>query len=832
MACCSQAQPVITQQPANQSVILGGNATFSVTVTGTGPFTYQWRLNGNNLPNNIITTVAGGQLFDGQAATNVILNSPQGAAADAAGNLFIADMNNHVVRKVDTNGVAKIVAGVGVLGFAGDNGAATNALFSQPVAVALDTNGNLFITDQGNNRVRKVDTNGTITTVAGNGGIAFGFSGAATNAGLNQPVGITLDNFGYLYIADSANQVIRLVNPSGNISSVAGNNFTFGGAGGFSGDNSLATSAKLNYPSGVTVDASGNMFIADSSNSRIRRVNTGGIITTFAGNGAFGYSGDGGSATAASLNSPNSVSVDTKSNLYVADTVNNRIRKITNNIITTVAGNGVAGFAGDGGLATNASLLFPQSVTADKKGNFFIADMANRIRKVGTNAIINTLAGKALNDGDAAVNATLNLPTGAMRDSAGNFYVADTSNHRVRKIDTNGIISTYAGNGVPTFAGDGGAATNASLYYPYGVAVDSADNLYIADQVNRRIRKVDTNGIISTVAGKGTSSFSGDGGAATNAGIFPYGIAVDAAGDLFIADPLNSRLRKVDTNGIIRTVAGNGNFSYSGDGGQATNAGGISPNGVASDSLGNLFIAGANSRIRKVNTNGIITTIGGNGTFGDSGDGGPGTNAQIKYPFGISVDPVGNVFFTDATSARIRKIGTNGMITTIAGNGVQGIAIDNLSANSTSLSLPRGVLFDQLGSLYITDTGANRFRKISYLEYANQPSFTVTNATTGLVGNNYSVVITSASGSVTSSVANINLQLPPVTPVLLANSNLISFTWNAVSNLTYQLQSATNLTAPVWQNLGSPVTATSNAVSASDVLGTDAQHFYRVHLVP
>jgi len=827
LSLTSIAQPVITNQPVNQTAILGGNATFSVMAIGIGPLTYQWQLNGTNLPNNIVTTMAGGNLNDGLAVTNTILNAPQGSAVDAAGNLYIADTYNHVIRKVSTNGLSRVVAGVGVGGFAGDGGAATNAYLYEPSTVAVDTNGILYIADWGNNRIRMVDTNGTITTVSGNGS-SFGTGSVATNTGLDSPFGVAVDNAGNFYIADTYYQIIRKVTSSGTISTVAG---MFSWPGGYGGDGSLATSAQLNYPNGVAVDTTGNIYIADTSNQRIRKVNTSGIISTIAGTGAAGYSGDAGSATSAKLNSPNMVTVDTTGNIYIADTGNHCIRKITNGIITTVAGNGVAGFSGDGGLATNANLTSPEGVTVDKFGNLYIADWSQRIRKVGTNGVITTVAGTNLNDGALAINATLSLPAQAVQDATGNFYVADTANQRIRKIDPNGIISTFAGNGFPTYAGDGGPATNASMYYPNGVAMDAAGDLFISDQ-SKRIRKVDTNGVITTVAGKGTIAFSGDGGAATNAGFYPYALALDSAGNLFIADSVNFRIRKVDTNGIITTVAGKGTFSYSGEGGQATNAGIGSPSALALDTSGNLFIGSSTAyRILKVDTNGILKTVAGNGAFGDSGDGGAATNAQFKTPFGMTTDPSGNLYFSDSGSARIRKVGTNGIITTVVGNGALGFPTDNVCGASAGLSGPRGLMIDSNGNLLFVDQGANRLRKVANLEYADQPTFTVTNVTTASLSNSYSVVITSTSGSVTSSVVTLNVQLPPIAPYKASNG-IYHFTWSAVSNQTYQLQFATNLALPVWQDLGSPITATNNSVSTTDTNGADSQCFYRVRLWP
>ena len=637
------AQPIITNQPVNQPVIWGSNATFTVGVGGTGPFTYQWLLNGTNLPNNIVTTIAGGNLNDLRPATNTILNAPTSVAVDGTGIIFIADTYNNVIRKVDTNGLAQIIAGNGTGGFAGDGGPASNAFMIQPTALAVAPNGNLFIADLGNNRIRQVDPNGIITTVAGNGYLPSPGS-VATNAGLNYPYGVALDSSGNVYIADTYNQIIRKVTPSGAISTVAG---TYS-VSSFGGDGFYATSAFLNYPNSVAVDNSGNVYIADTSNQRIRKVTAStGRISTIAGNGTAGYSGDGSSATSAKINNPNAVCLDTNGNIYIADTGNHCIRKITNGVISTVAGNGNLGFSGDGGYALSATLAFPTGITADAFGNLYITDASQRVRKVAANGIITTVAGTNLNDGSLAGNATLNVPAQVAQDATGNFYIADCANHRIRKMDTNGIISTFAGNGFPLYTGDGGPATNAGMYFPNGIALDAAGNVFISDQ-SRRIRKVDTNGVITTVAGKGTGIFSGDGGSATNAGFNPIAFVVNKIGEIFIADGFNNRVRKVDTNGIITTVAGNGSFSssYTGEGGPATNAAISSPYCLAVDAAGNLFIGCVPaSRILKVDTNGIIRSVAGNGSYGDSGDGGPATSAQLNYPMGLTLAPDGSTLY-------------------------------------------------------------------------------------------------------------------------------------------------------------------------------------------
>ncbi|MBI3378080.1 MAG: hypothetical protein HY035_06750 [Nitrospirae bacterium] len=332
-------------------------------------------------------------------------------------------------------------------------------------------------------------------------------------------------------------------------------------------------------------------------------------------------------------------------------------------IIDTIAGNGQSGFSGDGGPATQAMLSNPYGAVVDSAGNIYIADLSNqRVRKVDAAGIITTAAGNGQGgfsgDGGAATQASFQYPFGIAVDSAGNIYITDTSNHRIRKVDTSGVITTVAGNGQYGFSGDGGSAIQARLYYPFGVTVDTVGNIYIADLGNQRIRKVDTNGVITTAAGDGESGFSGDGGPAISARLNnPYGVTADNAGNIYIADFQNQRIRKVDTSGIITTVAGNGQYGFSGDGGPATQAMLYYPFGVAVDSAGNIYIADHdNHRIRKVDTSGIITTVAGTGQYGFSGDGGAPTQAMLNHLNGVAVDTGWNVYIADTSNNRIRKI--------------------------------------------------------------------------------------------------------------------------------------------------------------------------------
>ena len=331
------------------------------------------------------------------------------------------------------------------------------------------------------------------------------------------------------------------------ITTVAGN-----GTAGYTGDGGQATAAELKYLACIACNAVGNIYIADGGNNCVRMVTTGGIITTIAGNGTSGYTGDGGQATAAELKSPHGIAFDAVGNIYITDQANNRVRKVTTSgIISTVVGNGTQGYTGDGGLATAAELFGPMGIIFDSMGNMFIADDGNNcIRKVTTGGIISTIAGNGISgysgDGGAATAAQLHFPDGLAFDATGNLYIADIQNNCIRKITTGGIISTVAGSGTAGFSGDGGAATMAKLHYPSGVTFDNLGNMYIADNSNNHIRQVNTSGIINTVAGNGTCSYSGDGGPAVSAELCgPGSIAFDASGNLYIGDQYNNRIRKV-----------------------------------------------------------------------------------------------------------------------------------------------------------------------------------------------------------------------------------------------------------------------------------------------
>jgi uncharacterized protein (TIGR03437 family) len=427
------------------------------------------------------------------------------------------------------------------------------------------------------------------------------------------------------------------------ISTIAGN-----GTVGFAGDNGLATSAMLNHPKGMVPDKAGNLYIADLDNSRIRKISASGIITTVAGNGVAGFSGDNGPAVSAMLNGPQAVAFDANGNLIIADTQNRVIRKVdTFGVITTIAGTGtVEGYSGDGGPATQALLHQPVDLAVDSAGSIYFADSSGqRIRKIASNGIITTVAGNGnagySGDGALAFASELNVPVSIAFDGSNNLYIADSDNFRIRMVSAASIISTFAGNGTEGFLGDGGPATAGMINYPYGVRVDSQNRLFIADTSNNRVRVV-SNGIIFTLVGSAVDGFSGDGGPAVNAELnFPWSLALDSSGNLLIGDRVNDRIRVVSWATALAPPVMSTNGTVNG----ASYAPALSANGAVSPG-GIVAIFGSNFAAATAGANGTPlptmlsnTSVTMNGTavplfYVNSGQ----INAQV--PFEI---PTGNV---------------------------------------------------------------------------------------------------------------------------------------------------------------------------------------------
>ena len=645
------------------------------------------------------------------------LDEPSGVAVDGFGNIYISQHSRHRVLRVDAAGLITRFAGIGWTGSGGDGGPASQAALNSPQGVAVDGQGNVYIADTGNHQVRKVDVAGTITTFAGIGGRGYsGDGGFATQAKMNFPRGVAMDGWGNVYIADSGNDRVRKVDAAGTITTLAGT-----GVKGYSGDGGPATHARLDNPRGVVVDGLGNVYIADTGNFRVRKVDMAGTITTFAGTGeqGFGGDGDGGPASQAKLSKPVGVAVDGQGNVYITLPTwwgrfgyvyrSDRVRKVDPaGTITTFAGIGSRGYSGDGGPAVSAELNLPHGVAVDGLGNVYIADSGNhRVRKVDAAGTISTFVGTdSSNVGDygPATWARLENPGGVAVDGQGNVYIADSGNDRVRKVDAAGTITTLAGTGVKGYSGDGGPATHARLDNPRGVAVDGQGNVYIADSGNDRVRKVDAAGTITNFAGGGGGWEEGE-PATWGALSDPMSVAVDGQGNVYIADTGNHRVRKVDAAGTITSLPADTYRHRLTD--------------VEVDGQGNVYISvsryynyGSISRVDKMDVGGTITRFAGNNRRGYSGDGAPATRARLSYPGGVAVDGQGNVYIADSDNYRVRKVDTAGIITTFAGTGGPGYGGDGGPATRAFLDRPLDVAVDALGYVYIADSRNDRVRKV------------------------------------------------------------------------------------------------------------------------
>ncbi len=613
----------------------------------------------------ILTTVAGADhLGDGKQATAVPLRDPVGVAQDAAGNVYIADRADHRIRRVSPSGVITTIAGTGRPGFTGDGGPATEATFRRPWSIRLDGKGNLFVVDYDNARIRKIDlTTGIITTVAGDGTLTFsGENVLATQSGMT-PYDLAIDPSGNIYYADTFNHRIRKIGATdGKVQSVAGY-----GTPGFSGNSGPATQVALNYPTGVALDAQQNVYIADQSNHRVRKVIAlTGIMTTIAGTGIADISGNGGQATAARILYPTSLAIESNGDIIIGGLIDVRRVVVATGIIRNVVQYQVDyGFGGDGGVSDQARFSSIGSVAVAPNGDILIADTTNyRVRRVRA-GIVNTVAGVGLVNGQDATAAYLNSPAGLALNGTGGLIPADSVFNQVRGIAAGKITKVF---------GDGYPASPlipdlARVNAPEGVFRDRAGFIYIADTGLNRVLKMDQTGAANVFSGGRGYGFNGTFGQATGIALAgPRAVVADAAGTVYIADTDNCRIRKV-VDGVLSTIAGTNTCLYSGDDGPATSAG-IVPMDIALDNQGGLLIAdGSHHRIRRVDlSTGIITTIAGVGTAGRSGDGGPATQAQLNLPLGITRGHHRPHYFAEFGSSTVRLI-QNGVIRTIAGTG-------------------------------------------------------------------------------------------------------------------------------------------------------------------
>ncbi len=531
----------------------------------------------------------------------------------------------------------------------------------------------------------------------------MGDGGPALAAQIGSIQGVAVDANGNLYLSDTGHNCVRKVNPGGIITTIAGT-----GTAGFSGDGGPAGAAQLNLPYGLAVDAAGNLYIADLGNNRVRRVSPDGTIATIAGTGVEGYSGDGGQADAAQLYTPRDVAVDAAANLYIAEFEGHRVRKVTPaGAIATVAGTGVAGLSGDGGPATVAELSFPAGLAVDRTGALYIADSGNnRVRKILSGGVISTVLG-------GSASTLLATPTAVAVDRSLTIYVAEYLSLVVHSYTAAGVWSNFAGTGAPGYAGDGGPAIAAQLAMAsHDMALDLAGDVFIADGM--RVREAYADGLIATVAGDGYLHAVGDGTPATSAILYqPSAVAFDTSGNLFITDTGTERVRIVLATGLIQTLAGDGTAGYNTDGVAATAAELNAPMGLAMDPFGNLLLADTNNqRVREISA-GVISTFAGTGAAGTGQEGLTPAEMPLRGPRGVCAGRDGSVYIVDTENHRVLVAPPNGVVAVFAGNGSPGDAGDGDSARFAQLNQPSACALDGSGGMFIADTANHRIREVT-----------------------------------------------------------------------------------------------------------------------
>ncbi len=734
--------------------------------------------------------VPGGVDGTGSAAQ---FNAPYGTAVDSSGNVYVADLGNNTIRKITPGGVVTTLAGTaGAHGTADGTGAA--ARFNTPVGVAVDSSGNVFVSDEANETIRKITPSGVVTTLAGTPGVSGSQNGTGSAATFSSPAGIAVDGTGNIYVADQTDDTIRKVTQAGVVTSYAGTANTVGFT-----DGNATTVARFNSPYGVAVDGSGNVYVADTNNLIIRMITPAGVVSTLAGTAKVSGTANG-TGPAAQFKAPVAVSVDGSGNVYVADDNGDAsIRKITSaGVVTTLAGK--TGFTGYvDGTGTAAEFNGPWGVGVDGSGNVYVGDIGNNlIRKISPGGVVTTLAGtpgSGNTDGTGAA-ARFNQTTGVAVDSGGTMYVVDSSNDLIRKVTAAGVVTTLAGS--PGNAGSADGTGSAALFnFPFGITVDGAGNLFVTDTGNNTIRKVTQGGVVTTVAGTAGSAGSANGTGSAALFNVPIGIVADGNDNLYVAEQQGQTIRKITSAGVVTTLAGLAGSTGSTDGSGSAARFDL-PAGITMDGSGNLFVADAtNALIRKVTTAGAVTTIAGLPANPGSADG-TGSAARFFFPVGIAADATGNLYVADSSNDSVRKVTQAGVVTTLGGTpGIFGSA--DGTGPAALFSNPEGIAVDTLGNVYVADTNNGTIRKgslsgspqiitqpsphfisvggnatfsvsaaggssLSYqwnfnstaIPGATSSSYTVSNAQASDAGT-YTVTVTDTDGSITSNGANLSV---------------------------------------------------------------------------
>ena len=634
-----------------------------------------------------VSTFAGlGNAADGPAV-QATFNAPNDVVVDAEGNVYVADWANHKIRKITPQGVVSTLAGNGTQGYLDATG--TDAMFNSPKGIAIDAAGNLFVAEYGGRKIRKVTPQGVVTTIAK--------SPPVGPQPFYNSIDLVVDNSGNIYVANMS--AVTKTTPDGTTSIFAGAGYGF--------QDGPGSTAKFKDLAGITFGTDGNLYVADNGNNRIRKITLQGEVSTFAGSVSGSQNGD---LSVATFSRPYGIASDKDGNIYVSEENNIVIRKISiTGDVSTYAGS-AGGFGSTDGPAAHASFNYPHGLATDNSGNVFVADQGNnKIRKISPEGIVSTVAGVGEVfyatdvDGIGTLARFVN-PVGAAVDALGNVYIADKT--RVRKVTPQGMVSTLAGN--KNIGSQDGTGVNAGFYEITGIAVDAAGNVFVSDVTNHNIRKITPAGVVTTIAGLAGNYGYADGNGLNARFKKPSALVLDASGNLYVTDQMNYCIRKITPNGDVTTFAGTNISGY--QDGNAADARFSECTGITIDKERNLYVVNGN-RIRKITPQAEVSTFAGTALQGSAN--GVGTNANFYSPYGICIDASGNLYVSQigTDSHSIRKITPQAVVTTLAGTGIPGYI--NGQGASVRFNYPTGIAVDKDYNIYIADQYNFMIRKIT-----------------------------------------------------------------------------------------------------------------------
>jgi sugar lactone lactonase YvrE len=626
-------------------------------------------------------------------------SGPRGVALDSSGNLYVADFGNHTIRKIDPAGNVSTLAGQARSSGSAD-GTGAEARFNNPQDIAVDASGTVYVADASNHTIRRITTDGVVSTLAGLAGQKGNTDGPIAEARFNSPSGLAVDNAGNLLVVDRLNSTVRMITPGGTVSTLAGKANAEGSADG------NGTNARFKFPNDVAVDALGTIYVSDGDNFTVRRIRNG-VVSTLAGRAGEQGSVDGNGSNAR-FERPTGISVDGLGNVYLGDRQGEAVRKIdpSGNVSTLAGTSDAPGF--EDGIGAQARFGQPDGIAVDSAGNVFVSDRSNsNIRKISSSAVVSTLAGTVPQRGSTngvGDQARFSGPDGIAIDALGNAFVADRGNELIRKISPDGQVTTLAGTSGARGSSDG-AGINAAFDSPSDVAVDPAGNTYVADNDNNTIRKISPSGEVTTLAGAPGEEGSDDGAGINARFDDPEGIAVDAAGNVYVADTDNHTIRKITPAGLVSTLAGSPDDSGSADG-MGVNARFDAPDGIAVDAAGHVYVADTrNSTIRKITPQGIVSTLAGQAGEAGNADG-TGAAARFSLPRDLDIDTQGNLYVLDSGNHTVRKITPLGDVSTVVGDGIPGVLLGALPGGLGDTL--RGMAVSDKALLITTNNGVLR----------------------------------------------------------------------------------------------------------------------------